>query len=58
MNAYHVPPDASLRRAVRVEHANGSKPKSDAFPHLTGRAVVILVSAFVATTGPRVGVSP
>jgi membrane associated rhomboid family serine protease len=46
-------PMSHHRRAVRVrlEHANGSKPKSGAFPHLTGRTVVILMSAFAATTG-------
>jgi hypothetical protein len=40
------------RRAVRVLDGwgTGREPKSVAFPHLTGRTVVILMSAFAATT--------
>jgi hypothetical protein len=36
-------------------HGNGSEPKSVAFLHLIGPAVVILMSALIATTGPGGG---
>jgi hypothetical protein len=60
--AGHCPNGAQVSRARIIAglsgfltvggHGTGGEPKSVAFPRLTGRTVVILMSAFAATTGP------